>query len=543
MKWCWRADRCGSRTRTLTRDELHSQRTGCPRLVGAGLPLAWLVGAGWLLLAAQPNHAAPRPLSLRECIELALEHNLDVQIERYGPEIARFNLRGAYGAYEPVFSFQAVRDFLEHPAKFDPDNFNPDYPFEATTDTVSAGFLGQLPSGLTYELGGRSDFTSADTDFSLDPDRAAVFPPNGVRHFDQYLVHAALTLRQPLLKDFWIDAPRLRIRVNKNALAVSKLALRWRIMRTITEVQQAYYELIYAREAVTVQQEALALAQHLLAETRKRVELGDLPPLDEQQAAAQAESTQADLYAAQQRLDDQRSALKQLLTDDYRAWIDLDPEPTERLPLLAVVLDRHASWEHALEHRPDLAQLRLQIQTLELNTRFARNQLFPSLDLVGSVGARGVDPDFGPAAGDVADFRSPAHSYGVVLRVPVGNTTARNQYRANKAAQEQARLQVKKAEQTILLEVDTALSAVESAFKRVNATRQARQFAEAALAAEEKKLRNGTSTSFLVLQFQERLTKARTAEIRALADYNQATARLALTEGRVLEANGLSLEE
>lgn len=472
-----------------------------------------------------------------------MAHNLDVQIERYGPQIAQFNLRGAYGAYEPVFSFQAVRDFLEHPAKFDPDNFNPDFPFEATTDTVSAAFLGQLPTGLTYELGGRSDFTEADTDFSLDPERAAVFPPRGVRHFDQYLLHAALTLRQPLLKNFWIDEPRLRIRVNKNTLAVSELALRWRIMRTITEVQQAYYELIYAHEAVKVQEEALALARHLLAETRKRVELGDLPPLDEQQAASQVESTQADLYAAQQTLDDQRSRLKQLLTDDYRAWIDVEPEPTERLPLLAVVLDRQASWEHALEHRPDLAQLRRQIQTLELNTRFARNQLFPSLDLVGSIGARGVDSDFGPALGDVTDFRSPAHSYGVVLRVPVGNTTGRNHYRATQAAQEQARLQLKKAEQAVLVEVDTALSAVESAFKRVNATRQARQYAEAALAAEEKKLRNGSSTSFLVLQFQERLTKARTAEIRALADYNQATARLALTEGRVLEANGLSLGE
>src|SRR5438132_832953 len=119
---------------------------------------------GACVASGQIARQTSRPLSLRECLDLALQHNLDVQIERYRPEIARYFLKGAYGAYEPVFNFQASKNFLRQPAAFVPDKFNIDYSYEMRTDTVGAGFLGLLPSGLSYDLSGRSDFMDADTD-------------------------------------------------------------------------------------------------------------------------------------------------------------------------------------------------------------------------------------------------------------------------------------------------------------------------------------------------------------------------------------------
>jgi outer membrane protein TolC len=76
----------------------------------------------------------------------------------------------------------------------------------------------------------------------------------------------------------------------------------------------------------------------------------------------------------------------------------------------------------------------------------------------------------------------------------------------------------------------------------VDSTRQARLYAEAALDAEQKKLENGKSTSYLVMQFQRDLTNARSQEIRALADYNNALAQIAQMEGTALDRLNLRLE-
>jgi len=174
--------------------------------------------------------------------------------------------------------------------------------------------------------------------------------------------------------------------------------------------------------------------------------------------------------------------------------------------------------------------------------RYHHNQLFPSLDLVGGYGLRGVENSFEDAAGEIGDGRHPAYSYGIVLTVPLGNRTARNNYQASLTEKKQVELVVKKLEQNVLAQVDNAIKLARSAFRRIKSTRQAREFAEAALEAEQKKMRNGVSTSFIVLEYLQKLGDARTAEMRALADYKKALAQLALNEGNALEKNQLSLE-
>ena len=90
-----------------------------------------------------------------------------------------------------------------------------------------------------------------------------------------------------------------------------------------------------------------------------------------------------------------------------------------------------------------------------------------------------------------------------------------------------------------MIQIDDAVKLIRSSFERVEATRAARAFAQEALAAEQKKLENGKSTSFFVLQFQRDLTVRRSEEIRALADYNNSVALLATREGTTLERHGI----
>ena len=122
-----------------------------------------------------------------------------------------------------------------------------------------------------------------------------------------------------------------------------------------------------------------------------------------------------------------------------------------------------------------------------------------------------------------------------MLSVPLSNWSARNNYRASQAVKRQSELQLRKLEQDILVQVDIAGKLLETQSKRAGSTRHAREFSELALALERTKLQNGASTSFIVLQLQRNLTEARSAEVRALANYRQAQVQLAFSEGSSLE--------
>jgi outer membrane protein TolC len=216
--------------------------------------------------------------------------------------------------------------------------------------------------------------------------------------------------------------------------------------------------------------------------------------------------------------------------------------PAARLTAVPAAVNRSESFERALKERPDLQEARLAIEKSDVVIKFRYNQLFPSLDLIGRYGGTGSQPDFGTAASDAFHFRYPEYYAGVVLSFPLGSVAERANYKASKAAKQIAELQLKKAEQEVLLLIADLVNRIQSRFTQVGSTRKAREYAEAALGAEQKKLQNGLSTSFIVLQLQETLTGARTAEVLALADYNKVRSQLAFAEGSSMKKYHLRLE-
>jgi outer membrane protein TolC len=128
------------------------------------------------------------------------------------------------------------------------------------------------------------------------------------------------------------------------------------------------------------------------------------------------------------------------------------------------------------------------------------------------------------------------------LTVPLGNVGARNDYKASLSTREQRILEARQLEQNVLIQIENSIANARTSLERVEATRQARLYAEDALKAEEMKLSKGKSTSFIVLDLQSQLTSARSAEIRALADYNISLAQLAKNEGSTLERRGVELK-
>lgn len=493
-----------------------------------------------LLAAGQSNPPATRTrlLSLDECIEMAVSRNLDLQIQRASADIARFDLNGSYGAYVPQLSFSARHDYISQPGDFDVDKENPHFPYQLRTDTAGPTLSGELPIGLTYDfkaIAGRHDATS---DFRSDPEASV-----DIRRTNNFFAQTDLTLRQHLLRDFWIDQNRELILVRRKNVKISEQALQFQTMKTVLAVELAYYDLAAAREQVRVQEKALELKKQFVAETKRRVEVGDLPPLDSDQAETQLENTLTSLSVVREAVSTRENALKALITDDFIEWADVEPSPSDSLSAVKEEINRSESFRKALLGRPDLIEARLAVERSDVAVRFRKNQLFPSLDVLGRYGSYDIEERASSAISEAARFHDPDYSYGVVISFPLDNVKERNDYRASKANRWIAQLQLKKAEQEVLLQVADFVNRVNLRYDQVGSTRKARVYAEAALSAEEKKLQNGLSTSFFVLQLQEAVTAARTAEVEALADYNRAVAQLAFATGMTLERHRMKIGE
>ena len=349
-------------------------------------------------------------------------------------------------------------------------------------------------------------------------------------------------MRQHLLKDFWIDADRELLLVRRADLKVSQQTLRFQIMQTLLAVNLAYYDLIDAREEIQVQEQAVELRRQLVADTQHRIELGQSPALESAQAETQLQNALTALAAAREIFSVRQNKLIGLLTDNFKDWADVQVQPTDTLQTLPAAISRSDSFQTALSTRPDLIEARLAVEKSGAMVEFRFNQLFPSLDVVGGYGGLGTQTDSSFAMSDAFSFRNPEYSYGVVVSFPLSNVSERNNYRSSQAAKKIAELQLRKAEQDALINVADCVARVESGFSQVSSTHKAASYAETALDAEKTKLQNGATTSFAVLQFQEILTAARTAEVRAGVDYNKALAQLAFAEGTILERNHLSLE-
>jgi outer membrane protein len=485
-----------------------------------------------------------RPLSLEEAIRLALENNLDIARVRYEPQIAQFALSDVSAYYEPTLNFDARHSSESRAGTFDPTiGLIPGSSTE--TDAAALGVGGILPlTGLRYGLSGT---------YSHNFGTAAGAP------IDIYRSTAGITLRQPLLRDLWIDANRLNVKLARKDIKISEYAVMAVIMDVVNKVQQTYYDLIAAQDDVRARELSLTLAQRLLDENRKKIKIGVMAPLDEKQAESEAALREAELIQATGTVNTTENILKNLISNNYQQWYAVRIEPTEKLVAVPQAFDLQESWINGLTLRPDYNQLKERLERQGIIVGYRFNQMFPILDLVGSYGRSGSDslrfvrpdtnlppvavgPSYSRTLEQIKDESNPSYSYGVVLQVPLTFRQERSRHKEAKAFEEQAKLDVQIKHEQILVGIHDAIRSAHTAFERVRATRAGREFAQVALDAAQKRLDNGKATSFEVLRLQRDLTDARSQEIDAISDYNKSLAELWTREGLILKKNRVQVE-
>ena len=500
------------------------------------------------LYAQMDTNRPVRSLTRNEAVRLALENNLQIARIRFEPQLAQFRVNGSYAYYEPTFQGFANHRYSEREGQFDP-TFGQLPSSKTDSDNFGGGLAGTLPyTGLRYSIDSSFQHIMGESAFRND--------------VDDYTSDVGINLTQPLLRDAWIDAQRLEIKLAKKDLKISEYVVTEQLMQTVAAVETAFYDLIGALDEVKSREISVSLADRLVAENRKRVEVGTMAPLDEKQAESEAALRRAELIQARSEVRRMENILKGLVSKNYQEWHDVAVVPQEKLLAVPQTYDLQESWNDGLTYRPDYAQAKERLERQGIVVSFTRNQLLPALDLTGTYGRSGfdskvptvrnptngvvlvpgVDSSFSGTLNDIRDEVNPRYSYGVIISVPLTFRAERARHKEAKAQLEQLKLDVQIVHQNILIGIDDAMKAARAAYERVQATRAAREFAEIALDAEQKKLDNGRSTSFVVLELQRDLTNNRAQEIDALSDYNKAVSVLHLREGTILKKNNVQLE-
>jgi outer membrane protein TolC len=457
-------------------------------------------------------------LSLVDAIQMALQHNLDIERQRFGPQIARTEVEQARAAFDPIAGLDASlgnRKVLPEQIIGVGGALLTQSLTIALTE-IAPYFQQNIVTGAGYEI--RFLHTREDISGNL---RTVIPDP-------RYENIIELIFRQPLLRDFGITVNTAQIRQAQYAEQSAEQVVLQTILDTVFDVQQRYWELVFRLQDLGARQESQKLAEDFLAENKVRVELGTLAPIELVQAETQVKTRQGDVIVAVAAVREAEDQLKEVLNipETLGTWL-IRIRPTDSPPFVPVSpIALEEQIDLALKNRPDFVQSQLDIASREISREVARNQRLPRLDLEGrgsilALGERGEE-----SLTNLVETEG--HEWLVTLRFqyPLGNRFARNELQRRNLELQQALVDQRLLKRTIVRQLRQAIRDIDTAMQRVEVTRAATALAQTQLEAEQEKFRLGLSTSFIVLDFQEDLTIARSEETRAVSDYNIALARL-----------------
>jgi HAE1 family hydrophobic/amphiphilic exporter-1 len=377
----------------------------------------------------------------------------------------------------------------------------------------------------------------------------------------------SITYTQPLLRDLSLDANRRTIQLNKRNLDISDSAFRQRVIEIISQVQRAYWDLVFSIRNEGIAREAVQLAKTQLENNRKMVEAGTLAPIELRSNEAALESRKEGVILALQGITTAENALKGLLINDPndKLW-SAAIEPTDEPQFGQSTHDLDEATRLALSNRPELEQTKLQIEQNDIDIKFFKNRLKPQLDLFATYSNSGLAgtarvPDRPPVPGEdpttpprllggfgqalsnlfSQDFRT--YEVGVRISLPWRNRDAKGNLGRSLAESRQLDARQRQLVQNIQIEVRNALQSVEAARQRFEAQRANRIASDAQFKGELERFRAGLSTNFLVLTRQNELSVAKGNELRALTDYNKALADLRRVTGLTLVSNNIEIPQ
>jgi len=200
---------------------------------------------------------------------------------------------------------------------------------------------------------------------------------------------------QPLLRGAGFNVNRRYIKISENNQKVSRLVFRQQLIDLIYGVSRLYYDLVSLHEDVGVRKETLTAAQQLYNDDKAQVEVGTLAPLELTRVEALLASAELDLTRAQGLVRQQEAVVKSMISRTGSADADLQavrifPTDTIVVPQSAEVFNAPQLIEQGLANRADLAQAGIQVENGEITVKASRNNVRPEIDAIGAVQSHGA---------------------------------------------------------------------------------------------------------------------------------------------------------
>jgi len=517
-----------------------------------------------------------RPLALSDALSMALANNKDIEVARENVRIAEFDLLGAQGAYDPRLTMTSFYERIENPiSSFLSGGSN--------GSTIQSDYAGTARlEGQTPALGGSYRFDFSSIRLTTNNQFAALNP--------QYPTTLSLSYTQPLWRGLKIDNSRRQIQIARKNLSLTDAQFRQRAIDTITNVQRAYWDLVFALRSLQVQRDAVRVAQTQLSHNKRLVQEGQLAPIDIVAAEAQISTYEQGVFGALEEVSRSENNLKNLIAENQSSplWSE-SIVPSDPVNLQVPAISLPDALQTAMANRPELQQANVVKEINEIDQRYFKNQTKPAIDLVGSYGINGlagaisstgvnpftasslqvrervdqlsalarldplpvvpaqtISPDllggYSQSLQNLLANRYSNFRVGIQVSLPFRNRTAEAQFGRSLVEGERIATQREQLEQAIQVEVRNALQSMRSAEARLRAAVATREANEQQFASEQRKLDVGQSTTFLVLERQTALTTARGLELKAQTDLNKAIADLQRATGNALRVNSIVIQ-
>lgn len=492
-------------------------------------------------------------MMLKDAIELALENNLDIQIEKTNTVLSQSQYRQTFGVWDPVLGYRPNMSFNVTPTSS---------PLQAAD-----GRLVDRNFSNDFSYSQKTPWQGTRLDAAFINGRLSTSNPfSGLNPFTQSAL--VLNLTQPLLRGRKIDNDRNQIRLRRKQIDISEADYELRVVQVVTLVTQAYWNLVAARQDIDVKQQSVDLAKDQFERSKRQIEAGTLAPVELSGALAELERRQDTFYSSIGLVTEVENNLKSLLAGgrDQTIWDDEVIPVETRNSSPPVLDDLKGMIKGAVERRPELKNLRLRLEANEYQKEFAKNQLLPGANLTagytmaGLAGARNsaINPFFGGSAGALVP-PSFIGGYGTTLSNLFGqnysswqagmqfdwtvrNRTARESLAQVNLLDRALALQRARAEQAIEAEVRNSLQALRTAEQRIVAAEASVKAAKEKLDSEQRLFETGESTNFLALTRQNEYADSQRRNLVARLDFNKAIAQLQQALGVTLESNNISLK-
>ncbi|HUI79952.1 MAG TPA: TolC family protein [Bryobacteraceae bacterium] len=536
-------------------------------------------------------------LSLQDAIALALENNLDLEVERYDSQIADANLLRAQaggnapGAQVGVTSgpgsvtggapSAGLQGYIVEPitgSGFAVPSLDPalvgtaDWAHQTTpqVSNFTTGTASLIQRLDTSSVSVQKYFTTG-TLVNLGLNNTNLLSNNSRAQFNPATnSNLALTVTQHLLQGFGPGVNNRQIRIAKNNREVTDLTFKAQVIATVSAIKDLYWDLVTYQENVTVQQNTLAANQRLYDENQKQVAVGTLAPIEVTRAQAEIAAAQQAVTVAQTQVLQQETILKNALSRSGVESAEIANAhivPTDRIqvPNVEAISPIQDLTAMALSARPELAQFRILIQNQEIGIQGVRNELLPTLDAVASLGNNGLagtpvpcsatpgvtcTPANGFFAGGYGTVLTqlfarnfPNYSAGFNLTIPIRNRSAQADWANSQLNLRLQQLGLVRLENQVRVEVQNAVIGVQQALAQYQSAVKQLSLQQETVDAEEKKLAVGASTTYNVILTQRDLVTAESNELVAESAYAKAKVEMDRATAQTLSNNSISIDE